>query len=165
MTHWTDRARSAWTQSLADRQSAMRREWLVALILARKSSAWREIGVPEKVADKLRAGWAIYNTLRHYDARKARELRNKYSYRRFMEMGALWVRYEFSPEQAVDHMESDLTISGMTMQIIDVHDPTPEWLRKARSTSKAWDVVATSDAPEEWVQLAEQVRLLLEKYK
>lgn len=165
MTHWTDRARNAWTQSIADKHNAMRREWLVALILARKSSAWREIGVPEKVADKLRAGWAIYNTLRHYDARKARELRNKYSYRRFMEMGALWVKYEFEPEQAISHLESDLTISGMTMQIIDAHSPYCEWQRKAFGLSKSLDVIAAiDDAPAEWRELAEQARKLLQKY-
>jgi hypothetical protein len=143
----------------------MRREWLVALIVAKKTDARRLLGIAQDTKDNLVAGWAIFEALRHYDARKARELRNSYSYTRFMNMGALWVRYEFEPSQAIDHLTSNLSTRAMVQQIQDVHSPYPEWQRKAFAMSKGWDVIATSDAPEEWRELAQRARELIAKYK
>jgi hypothetical protein len=164
---WANKAGAAWSGAQTDRHNAMRREWLVALILSRKSSTWRTIdGMTEKIADKLRAGWVIYAAIRHHNAPRARELRNTYGYRRFMEMGALWVRYEFETEQAIDHLTSDLSTTAMTMQIIDAHDPRPEWFRRAQGMVKQSEVIFTSyDAPEDFKALIKPVLEYLNRYK
>jgi len=143
-----------------------RHEWLTAMICAKKTAAWRDAEISENIADKLRGGWAIYEALRKHDPAKARELRQKYSYRRFLDMGIGWTRYEFDPAQAIDHLESDLSNSAMTMQIIDAHDPRPEWLRKAQGMVKQSQVIFTSlDAPDEFKALIKPVMDYLERYK
>ena len=124
--NWQSLTESAWTQAQTDKHTAMRREWLAALVLGRKSRLVAT-NISQDTATKLRGAWAIYCTLRHYNAARARELRNRYGYRRFLDMGALWMRYEFSPEAAIDHLESELSNAAMTMQIISTHDPRPEW--------------------------------------
>ena len=129
--NWTQVARTAWNNSINDLHMMRRHEWLTAMICAKNTAAWREIGMSENIADKLRAGWAIFEALRQYNPCKARELRNRYSYRRFVDMGAGWVKYEFEAAAAIDHMESELSNAAMVMQIIDAHDPKPEWQRNA----------------------------------
>jgi hypothetical protein len=141
---------------------AMRREWLVAMVLA-KFRHEADFVSPD-TATKLRGAWAIYETLRHHSPSKARELRGKYGYRRFLEMGALWLRYEFSAEDAIDHMESELSTAAMKMQIIDAHDEAPEWKRKAGGILKYCGIIATSyDAPAEWREWARRGMELMQK--
>ena len=164
--NWSKVAKTAWQQSQNDFYMMRRHEWLTAMICAKKTAAWRDAGISENIADKLRGGWAIYETLRNHNPIKARELRQKYSYRRFLDMGIGWIKYEFEPAQAIDHLESELSNAAMTMQIIDAHDPRPEWYRRAQGMIKQSEVIFTSyDAPEEFKQLVKPVREYLERYK
>jgi hypothetical protein len=165
MSDWKRKAERAWQAADDGRITTRRNEWLTALILANRLRLKAD-SVSEDTATKLRAAWAIFTALRHHDAIKARELRSRYGYRRFVEMGALWIRYEFAPAQAVDHLESDLSNTAMTMQIIDCHDPRPEWYRKAQGMIKQSEVIFTSyDAPDDFKKLIKPVREYLERYQ
>ena len=164
--NWSRLADTSWTDAQTDYHTAMRREWLVAMILAKKTATWRDLAIEQDLRDKLVAGWVIYTAIRAQDARTARFLRRQYGYRRFMEMGRLWTRWEFTVDDAIDHMQSDLSTRAMVMQIIDAHDPRPEWRRKAEGIYK-WAVVISSsfDAPEDVRKWAAEGRRLMERYQ
>ena len=153
--NWNTALSDSWRRAEDSKHRAKRQEWLCAMILAKKIRPGADI-ISQDTATKLRGAWAIYETLRHYDAKKARELRNKYGYRRFLEMGALWMQYEFSADAAIDHLESELSNGAMKMQIIDAHDPLPEWRRKCYGMLKTGEkLVSSYDMPDDfkgWVK-------------
>ncbi len=128
----------------------MRREWLVALILSKKIRLVAE-GISPDTATKLRGAWAIYDTIRRHDAAKARELRNRYGYRRFLELGILCVQYDISPADAIDHLESELSNAAMRMQIINAYDSRAEWERQVYGMLKIGEKLVTAyDIPDKW---------------
>jgi hypothetical protein len=155
--NWTRIGRTAWNDSVNDLRMMRRHEWLTAMICAKKTAAWRDIGMSENIADKLRAGWAIFEALRKYDPCKARELRSRYSYRRFVDMGAGWVKYEFEAAAAIDHMESELSNGAMVMAIRSAHDLHPEWYWHAQGAYKTIDKLITDlDTDPEIITWAKQ---------
>jgi muconolactone delta-isomerase len=127
---------AAWQAAQDDEASQRRHEWITAAICAKLLSSRQfrhaaESGLPtEDTASKMAAGYAIYTAIRAQDARRARELRRRYNYRRFLEMGALWTRYEsFDADTAAEYMELDLSNAAMCEFIKDRHDPSPQWMR------------------------------------
>lgn len=160
-------AQSIWQSCGQKTQQARCREWTVCRLLATKDSAtWRNLQITEDNRQKMRAAWVILEVINRHAPKDAKEIRQKYGHRRVLEAGALWKSYEnFGVDTLIDHINADLSMSAMKMQIIDAHSPYPEWQRRAFGLSKALDVIATSDAPAEWVALAEQARGLLEKYR
>ena len=162
--NWSRLADTSWTDAQTDYHTAMRREWLVAMILA-KADTCRELQINQDTRDNLVAGWAIYTAIRAQDARSARELRSKYNYRRFMEMGRLWVRWEFTVEQAIDHLKSELSTRAMVMQIIGAHDPRPEWFRHSVGAYHTISKLITDlDTDAEIVAWAKQGKELFERH-
>jgi hypothetical protein len=162
--NWSKLADESWTNAQTDYHTAMRREWLVAMILAKKTATWRNLQIEQDTRDKLVAGWAIYAAIRAQDARSARELRNRYNYRRFMEMGRLWVQWEFTVEQAIDHLKSELSTRAMVMQIIGAHDPRPEWFRHSVGAYHTISKLITDlDTDAEIIAWAKQGKKLFER--
>jgi len=159
-------AQSIWQSCGQKTQQARCREWTVCRLLSRKDSAtWRELPITEDNRQRMRAAWVILELINKNNPAEALTIRRKYGHRRVLEAGALWKQYEnFSVDDLTEHIKSNLSTSAMKMQIIDAHSPYCEWQRKAFGLSKTLDVIAASDAPAEWRELAEQARKLLQKY-
>ena len=93
----------------------------------------------------------MYRFIRQYYPAKARELRKRYGYSRFYDLYKEWQRFELAPDICIEHLESDLSNAAMVMQVKDVHDPRPEWLRGARMIyNKVSKIVEVSYDGEQW---------------
>lgn len=117
-------------------------------------------GTSRDTVERMAAGYAIFDTLRKQDHRRAWEIRRRYNYGRFVEMGAVWMRYEFPPVDAMEYLESDLSDSAMVAEITDRHDPNPEWKRRFFGLSKNVLKLVDDDAPEpikEWARAGSEL--------
>lgn len=129
-------AAQTWKAAADEKSAARRHEWITALVCARKTAAWREIGITQDVRDKLAAAWAVFVTIRAVDVHKARSLRQAHGYRRFLDAGRLMVQYDIAPADIADHIAADLSNAAMVEQIRNVHDATPEWVRRLHGIIK-----------------------------
>ena len=164
--NWTGKAQANWTQATMNEQTAMRQRWLVALIVSKKADTCRLLNISQDTKDQLRAAWAIYATIRAQDARRARELRIRHSYRRFVELGRLWLKYEFGVDDMAAYLDSEMSIAATVMQIEDIHNPLPEWQRKAINVCRWAQVIATSyDAPDDVRAWAADGEKIMKRYE
>jgi len=147
--NYTAIAASAW-QAAADEQTAARcHQWITALICRRTRGAARDMNISQDTRDKLSAAWMVYETIRAHDAQKARTLRKRYGYRRFLDAGAMMARYDITPLEVAEHIESQLSNAAMQHAMIDAHDPQPEWWRKLYSVNAMAEKIATAyDVPD-----------------
>jgi len=120
--NWSAFAERNWTSSHA-------KQWAAAMVVSKKHI--RVNSVSDDTATQLRGAWLMWDFLRHWDAAKARELRRQYGYSRFYELFLQFHKFEMSPDVCVEYLESDLSNTAMTMQIIDHHDQREEWERNA----------------------------------
>jgi len=132
----------AWKQSEVNKKHSRLNEWATAFAASKivgrydggtaKFSA--SCGISDDTTERLAAAWIIYTRLAHTDALRARKNRKSHGYMRFLTLGSLWRRYEnFDDQQAFEYLESGLSNAAMEQQIIDIHDPLPEWHRKGIS--------------------------------
>ena len=140
--NWQNKAEANWT-------SAQAKQWLVAMITTLKRI--RVNSVSQDTETQLRGAWYMYTFIRYYDPRKARELRKRYGYSRFYDLYKEWQRFELAPDICIEHLESDLSNAAMVMQVQDVHDPRPEWMRGAQMIyNKVSKIVEVSYDGEQW---------------
>lgn len=134
-----DLAARAWKQTETNYQHARLNEWVTAYAASKVVGTYTNgtkqlsarCGTSEDTIERLAAAWVIFARLRHTDALRARKNRQTHGYMRFLTLGALWRRYEnFDDQQAFEYLESGLSNAAMEAQIIDMHDPLPEWHRK-----------------------------------
>ena len=119
-----------WQQAADRRWSSSRaRQWACAAIVSRKGI--RVNSESEDTMTQLRGAYRMLEFIRQYYPAKARELRKRYGYSRFYDLYKEWSRYELAPDICIEHLESDLSNAAMVMQVQDVHDPRPEWMRNA----------------------------------
>ena len=159
--NWQARADTVWSNAIAGEDAARRNQWAAAMILVKRSRHAAEIS--EDTSTKLRAAWAMYIFIRAYSPAKARSLRARHGYRRFYELFTLWRLWEFDAEACIDHIESDLSTRAMAMQVRDVHDPRPEWVRKLTGVLRWVENIESGDAPEEVKRAAKVFKAALEK--
>ena len=163
--NWTGKAQANWMQAGMNEQTAMRQRWLVALIVSKNTDTCRFLNIPQDIKDQLRAAWAIYTAIRAQDARRAKELRIRHSYRRFVELGRLWLKYEFPVDDMCAYLDSEMSIRATVMQIEDIHNPLPEWERKAAGMYRWAQVIATSyDAPDDVRAWAAEGEKIMKRY-
>ena len=119
--NWQNKADANWTNARA-------KQWLVAMIVTERAV---RVGSDDTMT-QLRGAWYMYRFIRQYYPAKARELRKRYGYSRFYDLYKEWQRFELAPDICIEHLESDLSNAAMVMQVQDVHDPRPEWMRGAQ---------------------------------
>ena len=157
MSNWQAVADAAW-------QSAHSNQWLTALIVSKRGI--RVDGVSDDTMTQLRGAWRMYEFVRQYQPARARELRRQYGYSRWYELYLMWKRYEFSADDCIDHLTSDLSNIAMAMQCVSVHDSRPEWYLKGQKMVRMADVIYTSyDAPQEFRDAVIVVKTFLEGWK
>ena len=138
-------------------------QWITAAIVTRKGLRVNSIS-PDTLT-QLRGAWRMYDFIRAYHPCLARQLRREYGYSRFYELYLGWMRYEFSADECIDHLTSDLSNAGMVMQIVDTNDPRPEWERKSYGIYKTVKGLAevSYGAPAWFTEWAKQSRDLFER--
>lgn len=140
--NWQSRLDRSWSSGRA-------RQWACAAIVSR-----RNIRVTTETDDtmtQLRGAWRMLEFIREYYPAKARELRKRYGYSRFYDLYKEWTRYELAPDICIEHLESDLSNAAMVMQVQDVHDPRPEWMRNAQTIyNKLTKITEVSYDGEAW---------------
>jgi hypothetical protein len=140
--NWQLRADRSWSSSRT-------RQWVTACIVSRKGI--RVTTESEDTMTQLRGAWRMLEFIRQYYPAKARELRKKYGYSRFYDLYKEWQRFELAPDICIEHLESDLSNVAMVMQVQDVHDPRPEWMRGAQMIyNKVNKFVEVSYDGEQW---------------
>ena len=138
--NWQNKAETNWTNARA-------KQWLVAMIVTDRAV---RVGSDDTMT-QLRGAWYMYRFIRQYYPVKARELRKRYGYSRFYDLYKEWSRFELAPDICIEHLESDLSNAGMVMQVQDVHDPRPEWMRGAQMIyNKVSKIVDVSYDGEQW---------------
>ena len=88
------------------------------------------LGVDITTVHNLAKAEMLYLYLYEWDPRKAILARAIYSYIRFEAVWRKHARYELSPADCLEFLNSGLSNDAMEMQIEDIHDPAPEWMRK-----------------------------------
>ena len=146
--NWQARADRSWSSSRT-------RQWVAACIVSKRSI--RVTTESDDTMTQLRGAYRMLEFIRQYYPAKARELRKRYGYSRFYDLYKEWQRFELAPDICIEHLESDLSNAAMVMQVQDVHDPLPEWQRKAGGWYKSFDKLAhvAYGAPEwfvDWVK-------------
>lgn len=116
--NWQNTVNKAWS-------SARVRQWVCAAVVSRRNIRVNS----DDTMTQLRGAWQMFELIRQYYPLKARELRRQYGYSRFYDLYLQWRKFEMSPDECIDHITSELSNAGMTMQIVNVHDPRPEWMR------------------------------------
>jgi len=138
--NWQNKADANWT-------NARVKQWLVAMIVTERAV---RVGSDDTMT-QLRGAWYMYRFIRQYYPAKARELRKRYGYSRFYDLYKEWQRFELAPDICIEHLESDLSNAAMVMQVQDVHDPRPEWMRGAQMIyNKVSKIVEVSYGGEQW---------------
>ena len=138
--NWQNKADANWT-------NARVKQWLVAMIVTERAV---RVGSDDTMT-QLRGAWYMYRFIRQYYPAKARELRKRYGYSRFYDLYKEWQRFELAPDICIEHLESDLSNAAMVMQVQDVHDPRPEWMRGAQMIyNKVSKIVEVSYDGEQW---------------
>ena len=139
-----------WQTALDRRWSSGRSyQWACAAIVSRKGI--RVTTESDDTMTQLRGAYRMLEFIRQYYPVKARELRKRYGYSRFYELYKEWCRFEFAPDICIEHLESDLSNAAMVMQVQDVHDPRPEWMRGAQMIyNKVSKIVEVSYDGEQW---------------
>ena len=122
--NWQQAADRRWTSSRA-------RQWAVAAIVSKRNV--RVNSESEDTMTQLRGAYRMLEFIRQYYPAKARELRKRYGYSRFYDLYKEWQRFELAPDICIEHLESDLSNAAMVMQVQDIHDPRPEWMRGAQA--------------------------------
>jgi hypothetical protein len=153
--NWSRVAENNWT-------SARVKQWVCAAVVSRRHI--RLGSESDDTLTKLRGAYFLYFLIRNHYPAKARELRKAYGYSRFYEVYKKWNSYEFSPDECIEYLESDLSNDAMAMQIVDIHDGRDEWERKSygiyRTVAKFTDVAF--GAPEWFTNWAKDTRELFE---
>lgn len=138
--NWQNKADANWT-------NARVKQWLVAMIVTERAVRVSS----DDTMTQLRGAWYMYRFIRQYYPAKARELRKRYGYSRFYDLYKEWQRFELAPDICIEHLESDLSNAAMVMQVQDVHDPRPEWMRGAQMIyNKVSKIVEVSYDGEQW---------------
>lgn len=163
---------SAWTTAQQNEYDQRLNEWATAFVCYRLTRARQlsrrvaELGISEDTGNKLTAAWLVFLQIREYDARKARELRRRYNYRRFVEMGGWWTRYEFPHHVAVEHLESDKSNAEMVAEIRNTHDQSPAWERTLIGLYKPFNFLSsTVSLPHDVKEWVEQGKKILVRYQ
>ena len=139
-----------WQTALDRRWSSGRaRQWACAAIVSRKGI--RVTTESDDTMTQLRGAYRMLEFIRQYYPAKARKLRKRYGYSRFYDLYKEWQRFELAPDICIEHLESDLSNAAMVMQVQDVHDPRPEWMRGAQMIyNKVSKIVEVSYDGEQW---------------
>ena len=139
-----------WQNALDRRWSSGRaRQWACAAIVSRKGI--RVTTESDDTMTQLRGAYRMLEFIRQYYPAKARKLRKRYGYSRFYDLYKEWQRFELAPDICIEHLESDLSNAAMVMQVQDVHDPRPEWMRGAQMIyNKVSKIVEVSYDGEQW---------------
>ena len=140
--NWQLRADRSWSSSRS-------RQWVTACIVSKRSI--RVTTESDDTMTQLRGAYRMLEFIRQYYPVKARELRKRYGYSRFYDLYKEWQRFELAPDICIEHLESDLSNAAMVMQVQDVHDPRPEWMRGAQMIyNKVSKIVEVSYDGEQW---------------
>jgi len=139
-----------WQNALDRRWSSGRaRQWACAAIVSRKGI--RVTTESDDTMTQLRGAYRMLEFIRQYYPAKARELRKRYGYSRFYDLYKKWQRFELAPDICIEHLESDLSNAAMVMQVVDAHDPLPEWRRNAQTIyNKVVKLTEVSYDGEQW---------------
>ena len=139
-----------WQTALDRRWSSGRAlKWACAAIVSKRNV--RVNSESEDTMTQLRGAYRMLEFIRQYYPAKARELRKRYGYSRFYDLYKEWQRFELAPDICIEHLESDLSNAAMVMQVQDVHDPRPEWMRGAQMIyNKVSKIVEVSYDGEQW---------------
>ena len=141
MKNWEEIATKNWTNAQA-------KQWFVAMIISRKNV--RVNLCSDDTMTQLRGAWRMLDFIREYYPAKARELRKRYGYSRFYDLYKLR-SYDLSPDDCVEFLESDMSNAAMVMQVVDKHDPLPEWRRNAQTIyNKVVKLTEVSYDGEQW---------------
>ena len=153
--NWQLKADKNWTSSRT-------RQWVAACIVSKRSI--RVTTESEDTMTQLRGAYRMLEFIREYYPAKARELRKRYGYSRFYDLYKL-LSYDLSPDDCIEFLESDMSNAAMVEQVRDIHDPLPEWQRKAGGWYKSFDKLAhvAYGAPEWFVDWVKDSRDLFRK--
>ena len=139
-----------WQNALDRRWSSGRSyQWACAAIVSKRNV--RVNSESEDTMTQLRGAYRMLEFIRQYYPAKARELRKNYGYSRFYDLYKEWNRFELAPDICIEHLESNLSNAAMVMQVVDAHDPRPEWYRGAQAIyNKVNKFVEVSYDSEQW---------------
>jgi hypothetical protein len=154
--NWSRVAEKNWTDARV-------KQWVCAAVVSRRCT--RVNSVSEDTMTQLRGAWSMYTFIRAYHPARARAARSQYGYSRFYEVYKKWNSYEFSPDECIEYLESELSNEAMACQIVDIHDSRDEWERKSygiyRTVAKFTDVAF--GAPAWFTAWAKETRELFER--
>jgi hypothetical protein len=117
-----------------------------------------------------RAG-VMYRYLRPFAGPDLHRIRNRLSYSHFSVVAELWKRYEFSPDEAIDYLntaaEEGSSVVYLRKIITDMNDGdgTPEWRKRLdKITNEMSKLINDYGLPEELRELAVDFVELTEIY-
>ena len=131
-------AAKSWSAANNDKDSERKHRWNCAAqafhIVGKREGLTERLAkllaITHTAVEQMAGGYAIFAALYKLDPRRAWKARRQYSYHRFFSVGELWVKYEFERSLLWDYLESDLDTAKVKLEIVNRHDPRPEWHRR-----------------------------------